>query len=215
MTITAPTLVTVTGVAASSSQNNLVLDATIAASEGSGTQEDATNPQSFSVITTAIPVNFTTYSENNLSDGTMQFSYSWQSSSGNLNDISSCIVGENVSYRGSSPTYQWPAPMVGSSVNPTILNVQGNNSGPNGTTAGMGDYQYAPSSYTKPYEQDLFQATQMFQWACPSYNGGAFYRFTPNITITRSVIQNPSGQWIYQVTKSGFTSTYTNSALLP
>jgi len=215
ISISAPTTLTVTGVTVSSAPNNLLLNAITSGPEGSGGQEDATNPQSFSVV--AIPVNFAFYSANNLPNGTIQFSYTWQSSSGNISDISSCIVGEDVSYPGSSPTYQWPAPMVASTTNPTIVNVQGNNSiGTNSTTtAGMGDLQSAPSSYTKPYQSASFQATQIYQWACPNYNDGGFYRFTPNITITRSVSQNSSGQWIYQFTKSGFTSTYTNSAVLP
>jgi hypothetical protein len=214
MTITSPTTVTVSGITASSTPNNILLNATISSGEGGSAQEDATNPQTFSVVSTAIPVNFTTYSEKNLSNGTMQFSYTWQSSSGRINDIASCIVGEDVSYTGPNP-YPWPAPMVGPSTNPTILNVQGNNNTGLPNSAGMADYQIAPSSYAKPYQQNSFQATQIFQWACPNYNDGAFYRFTPNITITRSVVKNSSGQWIYQVTKFGFTSTYTNSAPLP
>jgi hypothetical protein len=105
--------------------------------------------------------------------------------------------------------------MVNSTVNPTILNNPGNSTGPNNATAALGDYQLPPSSYTKPYTQQLFSATQIFQWACPNYGTGGFYRFTPNITITRSVFQSSSGQWTYQVTKSGFGQTYTNTALLP
>jgi hypothetical protein len=217
-TITDTATITISGTAAStiasgSPATDVTLNATVPASEGSGTQPVALNPQVFSVV--AIPVNFTTYKETNLSDGTLQFSYSWNSSSGNLNDIASCKVGEQVAYPGSSASYIWPLPMVQSSINPTILNFSGNSTGPNGTTAGLGDYQYPPNSYSKPYQAASFTATQVFQWACPYYLDGNFTRFTPNITIMRSVSQNASGQWIYQVTKSGFTSTYTNSALLP
>ena len=54
MTITAPTTVTVTGLTASSTAGNIRLDATIAASDGSGTTENAANPQSFSVVSVTL-----------------------------------------------------------------------------------------------------------------------------------------------------------------
>jgi hypothetical protein len=206
--ISATTTVTISGAKPSSVANNITLGATIPI-EGSGTQAIATNPQSFSVA--AIPINFATYGENNLVDGTMVFSYTWQSSSGNISDLASCVVGEDVQYPGSGATYAWPAPMVTTSTNPTIINIPGNQTGPNSTTAGFGDYNKAPSSYTKPYAASSFDATQILQWACPNYNDGAFYRFVPNIAISRSVSLNSNGQWQYQITKSG----YSNTAVLP
>jgi hypothetical protein len=209
MTITSTTPIVIKGTSVSSPANDLTLDATVPTSNGSGTMSVAVNPQTFSVV--AIPINFSTYAVTKQTNGTIVFSYTWQSSSGNIQDLASCVVGENVSYPGSSPAYAWPAPMVNSTVNPTVLNVAGNNPGPNSSTAGLGDYNYAPKSYIKPYLKSSFPATQILQWACPNYNNENFNRFVPNITIVRSVFLDAGGKWEYQITKSGET----NSAILP
>jgi hypothetical protein len=149
----------------------------------------------------AIPVNFTTVSVTKASNGTLTFVYKYQSSSGNLQDLASCQVGELVAYPGTAASYTWPYPMVQSTPNPTALY------GP-GSTGGFTDNNSPPSSYTKPYSADSFQATQRLQWECPNYNGGNFQSFVPDITITRSILQNPtSGAWEYQITKSGYTNT--------
>lgn len=159
----------------------------------------------------AIPVNFQTFQEVPLPDGTLQFSYTWQSSTGNLADIASCLVGETVYYPGTTDPYVWPTPMVQQTRNPTPLYVPGNNSGSNSTTAGLGDYNKPPASYSKPYSTASFNATQTLQWECPNYNGGNYNRFVPDITISRAIFLDTDGKWKYTISKSG----YANKATLP
>jgi hypothetical protein len=214
MTITAPTTVNIVGVTASDTPNNLLLDAVIQSTDGSANQEVATNPQSFTVVSVAVPVNFQTYGVNTGSlDGTIVFSYTWQSSTGRLQDIAACIAGETAFYPGTLTYYIWPLPMVSKTNNPFPNYVNGNNTGPNGTTAGFGDYIYPPTSYQTPYSPgNNFDATQYLQWSCDNYNDGSFNLFVPKITISRKVAQNPTtGKWVYTATKSG----YSNSAVLP
>jgi hypothetical protein len=215
MTITAPTTVTITGVTASSTQNNILLDATIPTADGSGTQEVATNPERFTVVSVAIPVNFQTNSESNLPDGSLVFIYTWQSSSGNLQDLASCVVGESVFYPGTDPTYTWPAPMVQTSNNPTTIYGPGNSryitTLPT-NTGSFHDQNWPPGSYSTPYFLgEPFDATQQLRWSCPNYNNGGFYSFVPNIDLNRKIYQDANKKYWYQISKSG----YTNTAQLP
>ena len=63
-----------------------------------------------------------------------------------------------------------------------------------------------PGSYQKPYSSSSFQATQRLQWECSNYQNGAYQRFVPDITITRSIRLNGS-TWQYNITKSGASAT--------
>jgi hypothetical protein len=154
-------------------------------------------------VSCAIPTNFSTQ-ETNLPDGTLSFQYTFQSSSGNPNDLAKCQVGETVFYPGTANPYVWPLPMVQSTPNPTPLYGAGNN-------LFISDKNGPPSSYKQPYSYAHFQATQRLQWECPCYNNGNYNNFVPDITIDRKVFQDTDGKWKYQITKSG----YTNTVVLP
>ena len=71
----------------------------------------------------------------------------------------------------------------------------------------MGDYNYTPDSYSKPYIQNSFTATQSFSFECSNYNSGNFYRLAPPISIYRQVFLDTDGKWKYQIQKSGLSNT--------
>jgi len=151
--------------------------------------------------TCATPVNFRTTNISKLSDGTLRFDYSWDSSTGQAQDLASCVVGETVFYPNYPNTsYTWPLPMVQTTVNPTIID------GP-GSTLGFIDFNYPPGSYRAPYSSASFQATQRLRWSCPCFQGGQQQNFVPDITITRSVFKDTEGKWKYRIVKSGQTNT--------
>jgi len=152
------------------------------------------------VVSCAIPTNFSLQSESNLSDGSLFFTYTWSSSTGNQADLAACTVGESVFYPGSASPYIWPLPMVQSTANPTVV------SGP-ATSAGFQDTNGPPGSYQQPYSSASFQATQRFWWTCPCYNNGNLQYFGSDVTIIRKVFRDTDGFWKYQITKSGYTNT--------
>lgn len=213
MTITAPTTVLIKGVTASSTQGNLLLDATI--SNDGVAQEDATNPQSFTVVSVAIPVNFQTNSVSKLADGSLVFIYTWQSSTGTLQDLAACLVGETVFYPGTGSSYTWPAPMIQTTLNPDLHYGAGNsryNPNLDSNTGSFHDQNYPPGAYSTPYfVGEPFDTTQTLQWSCDYYNNGSYNRFVPNIDINRKIYQDANSKYWYQISKSG----YTNSAELP
>jgi hypothetical protein len=149
--------------------------------------------------------NFTETFRNAGPDGTLFFNYTWMSSTGKQADLASCTTGETVFYPGNASPYQWPAPMVSSSVSPTLISGSA-------TNQGFLDRNFAPTSYSSLYLAASFNATQRFWWKCTCYqNGDLQFPFAADKTISRKVFQDTDGKWKYQITKSGQTAT----ALLP
>ncbi len=147
----------------------------------------------------ATPTNFTAVQGQTLADGTLQWTYSFKSTTGNLADLSACKAGETVFYPGNASPYAWPLPMVASTTNPTALYGAA-------TGGGFTDKNLPPNSYQKPYYSNSFSATQRFQWECSNYKSGAYISFVPDITITRSIKQS-GNIWQYTITKSGASAT--------
>jgi len=164
------------------------------------------NPQNMNNVVCATPTNWTITSEQNGNDGTMTFNYSFQSSTGRLQDLAPCTLGETVFYPGNNSPYVWPSPMVASSINPTVIppNPPQPGNGVGGTSV---DHNYPPNSYQTPYAYAHFQATQRFWFICPCYNGGNITNIVPDLTIDRKVFQDTDQLWKYQITKSGYTNT--------
>jgi len=160
------------------------------------------NPVNFQVIpATPTPVNFKIYSEANLNTGALFFTYTWSSSTGKQSDLSACTLGESVYYPNYPSTpYNWPAPMVASTVDPTVLSGSA-------TNTGSTDTNYPPDSYSTPYSTVYFNATQRFWWQCSNYNGGAIQTLYPTQTILREVFKDSTdGFWKYYISKSGYTN---------
>jgi hypothetical protein len=76
----------------------------------------------------AYPVNFRQTSVTELPNGVLQFQYAWDSNTGNIADLSNCMVGEIVTYPDGDP-FNWPSPPYASNSgndNPEIREVNGN-----------------------------------------------------------------------------------------
>jgi len=152
--------------------------------------------------TVPIPVNFRQTGPGiDLGNGVLAFQYNWDSSSGNLSDLSQCVVGEYVTYPGIG-NYTWASPPYTpgfESDNPTLLNTA--------ATSGVGNDKQLRAGFAGPYVPNSFQADQQFQWSCNNYNGGQAYEFV-DYTITRSVQQNVGlSTFNYRVTKNGYSAT--------
>jgi len=145
----------------------------------------------------ARPVNFHAVMVAALANGTLRFQYDWESSTGNLDDLSNCRVGEIVTYPGTGAAYKWPAPMVKKTINPTEDSVSG-------PSAVFVDDHFPPNSFTHPLNSASFSATQKYRYKCGS---GGYVYLTGSMIIKRTVTRNSNGSWKYTVTKSGSSAT--------
>jgi hypothetical protein len=132
-----------------------------------------------------------------LGNGNLGFTYRWASSSGNLQDLGACQVGEYVTYPGSG-NYTWASPPYFpgySSYNPDISNAS--------ATLGVGNDVHTHASFATPYITNSFNAAQQFRWSCTNYANGQWFDFA-DYTIGRSVNQHTfNSSWYYTVTKAG------------
>jgi hypothetical protein len=157
---------------------------------------------SFTVVT-AIPINFSSSPGTMLLNGSLFFTYQFQSSSGNLADLSSCRAGESVFYPNfPTATFTWPLPMQTNKPSPNPTRISGAAS-----SGGFEDTNQPPDSYKMPYGPANFPATQRLYWTCPTWNGGSINSFVPDITIARRVFLDTDSLWKYQITKSGYMNT--------
>jgi hypothetical protein len=134
-------------------------------------------------------------------NGVLGFEYHWNSSSGNLADLSQCSVREVVTYPGSGD-YAWSSPPYAthSETNPTILATA--------ATGGVGNDVHSPGSgFTSTYVSNSFTATQKYQFSCTNYNSGTWNDLVTGISIVRTVSQNADSSWKYTITKSGVSAS--------
>jgi hypothetical protein len=151
----------------------------------------------------ARPVNFRQVGQGQaVGNGVLHFDYSWASSTGNLDNLGNCEVGESVAYPGANP-YVWTSPPYaqnGGTRNPTVLWVP--------ATDGEAQDNHRHFGFLRPYRADNFTATQDYRWRCTNINGGRitdFANFT-GIQIVRTVantMRNPQDNcWFYTIIKS-------------
>lgn len=152
-------------------------------------------------VACAVPTNFHQTSASDAGGGTLHFDYAWDSSSGNLADLSQCTVGEKVDYNSSDlPFPSPPFPSGLSPTNPTILNVPGDD----GVAQ---DNHSTPGTFVKPYQAASVVASQVYRYSCPCHNSGAFETLLGPHNITRTVSQNTNGSWKFTITKTGSSAT--------
>jgi hypothetical protein len=161
---------------------------------------EASAPCFVTVTACATPTNYSATFLGADAQGTLNFRYTWSSTTGNQSDLAACSVGETVFYPGTDPRYIWPLPMVQTTDNPFPLYSSGSN-------AGFDDHNIPPNNYQTPYFGTSFNATQRLQWSCPCHNNGNFERFEPDITIMRSIFKDADNFWYYKIEKSGQTKT--------
>ena len=152
----------------------------------------------------AVPINFQQTNVQDNHDGTLTFTYRWQSSSGNADDLSTCKLGEIVSYPGNGLTYTWPhPPWNNSSSNPTVSGVSDGPPEVNGPDEVMYDTHYT-GSWWSPYQHGNFSSTQYYRYHCGCYQNNAFINVMGPNTITRDVSLGSNGtSWVYTLTKTG------------
>jgi hypothetical protein len=145
-----------------------------------------------------IPINFTQKNFTSYPDRT-EFTYAWQSSTGDTNDLVGCTVGEYITYP-TSP-FLWPRPYVsGNSYDGQGLAV-------NGAQAQLVDENFIYPGIGKPYVAcPPFVVTQRFAYACLcATTPGQIKTLTGPILITRWVSPNADGSWKACIKKSGVT----------
>lgn len=70
------------------------------------------------------------------------------------------------------------------------------------TAGSLTDTQSTPGAFVKPYTKNSFSASQMYRWWCPCFQNGAWQNFLGALlTITRTVDQDASQNWYFQICK--------------
>jgi hypothetical protein len=181
--------------------------ATVPDGDGSGFKvcpKNVQQPGNQVQVTCAVPTNYQG-SCSDAGNGVLGCQYTWQANTGNLANLSACVVREYVTYPGTSP-FNWKSPpYVGTQTTwPVTLG------GP--ATTGSSPDTHGHPNFVRPYTADTFTATQYYQYICPCANGGQPVNMMGPLSITRSVyFLSPSGNWEYTITKSGSSA----STLLP
>ncbi len=155
----------------------------------------------------ANPTNFRQVgSGSDIGSGSLVFTYQWDSSTGVIDHLVQCTVGEIVGYPGGPGTYNFPTPFPNITVNnpttspPLLGNIN----------AGIFyDTHSTPGTFRTPYSANSFNATQYYWYSCPCSSGGFPQQMGGNNTITRSVSTNGGGGsgWKFTVSKSGDSAT--------
>jgi hypothetical protein len=150
-------------------------------------------------VSCAVPTNIQQTACSDKGNGDLHFDYSFSSSTGKITDLSSCTVGEIVTYPGTQDPFPFPSPPMPADAypNPTV----------NDFSATKGsftdDHFLTPSTtFVKPYSASSFTATQYYRYKCACANGGNYVNMVGPLSIVRSVTQNPNGSWKFTVTKS-------------
>ncbi len=163
----------------------------------------------------AVPMGFHQTNVVETAPGHLRFTYSWASSTGDVNDLDQCMVCESVYFEQN--VYPPPFPPI-EVPNPTLLCAPGNaNATSDGASAtGYDDNPIAgvlnPGDFIKPYFPKSFPATQKFFFTCPCKTRpgtGIAYAVTifGPLTIGQDVTQNPDGTYKFTVSKSGASSS--------
>jgi hypothetical protein len=161
-------------------------------------------------VTLIRPTNFHQVQEKD-ENGALYFAYQWESTSGDLADLTRCQVGEYVKYPGSANPFRWPSPPYTNTgrkwSNPTVMRVLG--------SAGRGnDTQHTPS-FAASYRFSQITARQEYFYECLFLDLEVFPGWT-YVPITRTVNDPVRGCWGYTVTKPDpLTGTLYKASISP
>jgi hypothetical protein len=149
----------------------------------------------------AVPVNFRQIGAYDAGNGVLHFDYNWESSTGNLADLSKCLFGENVEYDPTDvPFPSPPFPEGLSPGNPTDLNVPASD-------GSAQDNHSTPGAFANPYQARTLTATQIYRYSCPCHNSGQWETMMGPHRIIRSVSRNANGTWKFTISKTGASAT--------
>ncbi|MCY3820528.1 MAG: hypothetical protein OXH52_14405 [Gammaproteobacteria bacterium] len=132
-------------------------------------------------------------------NGVLTFHYSWASTTGDLEDISSCRIREFVIYHGSAPRFRFPNPPWNYSV-PNPTSVTG--------SASYGRFvdDHFPGSFASNLANGSVTATQRYEYSCPCATNNQ-WMVLQNHRIYREVERKANGQYRYTITKAGRSAT--------
>ena len=174
---------------------------------------------SYTVSIHAQPYNWHQTNVTDNLDGTLSFSYDWQSTSGNKADLTSCFIHEWVTYPTPPGTplvptyYAPPSPFNASLPNPTVQPGTGNQGQPATDPNGGYDTQFVPG-YASPYSSASFTATQTYEFDDTATGESNVRVPGPDsgpLSITRTIGNRApyaSSIWWYSVTKNGSTAWF-------
>ncbi len=149
----------------------------------------------------ATPTNFRQTSTSDNGNGDIHFNYAWDSSSGNLSDLSSCSVLETVTYPGSG-NYSWSIPFPAiSSTNPTILRIPGTDGTGQDDNGLFNPDGTVNTNFRTPYTASSFTAEQTFSYSCNHSGVISSGSLLGPLAIVRQVSQNTDGTWKFTATK--------------
>lgn len=165
----------------------------------------------------AIPVNF---QQNNLGTdiggGTLEVHYTWGSSTGNLNDLAACFIGERVAYPGDTNPWPFPPPFPAISANNPTLSMPGDIV----STAGNFDDDHStPGNFRPPYSVTSFNTQQIYRFHCPCYNNDNWKNLAPdpnNPDKTMSIFRQVTNTlypatWVFQICKDNIAPASTQA----
>jgi len=126
----------------------------------------------------------------------LHFVYTWASSTGNLADLSNCMVSQRVTYPSSPFLYPPPYAPGFLSRSPLVTGVA--------ASLGIAQDNHGHPPIVPPYAPgNTFTASQEYFYTCPCVTGEVQLQTQP---ITRTISQRPDGNWKYTITKSGVTA---------
>jgi len=155
--------------------------------------------------TAPYPVSFTEAGWGKQGCCTLEFTYTWGSSTGNKADLSVCTMDEYVTSSLGTGTVNWPYPMVEQIAYP-ITGGQGWEEWL-ATDGFDSDEHLPPTSFNTPYATASFTDTQIYRYHCPGVNNGNWVTLAGPFSIVRSVSQT-NGVWQYKVTKADGSVTW-------
>jgi hypothetical protein len=154
------------------------------------------------------PINFHETHHLATGGGDLIFSYEWDSSTGALEDLANCQVGELVTYPGPQPGIFSPQDALGPPWGPGWQF-------PNPTTPDVsGSLGLAPTDtqmrrdFIRPYQASAFDATQIYRYHCTCQRDDEHVTLLGPLNIHRQVSQ-VGGEFIYQISKTGATAFFT------
>ncbi|HOK67842.1 MAG TPA: hypothetical protein PLV55_13650 [Anaerohalosphaeraceae bacterium] len=130
--------------------------------------------------------------------GVLYFIYAWDSTTGDLNDLGNCVVGEWVLYDLSDDPYCWPLPWLTCTPNPTVIALP--------ATEGVAQDTHSCGTICPPLQEAQFVAYQNYWYRCdvPCCMKETDYELLlPIGPIIRKITRESLTGWLYWITKSG------------
>jgi hypothetical protein len=156
---------------------------------------------------------FPTTNSDGANDGTLHFQYEYRASTGVLDDLLGCWIGERLNFPGSTPEFAPPMPMSfangGKLPNPLInraLHMADKPAVVCGTNCGRFRDTLLPVRIVPPLINASYTTRQEYIYACDceQFQQKSFGTFS----ITRSVIQDQNGNFRYQVQSRGIQESF-------